>query len=1188
MKFPQLCLILLSITSQVAFHADQTAYAEDQNELYETSVKPLLKSRCFACHGALKQEASLRLDTVPSMLKGGDSGPAIIAGDASTSLILERISAADDSIRMPPEGEPLTAEQIEHIKTWIALGAAAPADDLPEEDPRDHWAFQKIVRPELPVVDSIGESRNPIDQFIAVEQQERGLVPLDPAEKHVLLRRLYIDLTGLPPSREDLHAFLADDRIDAYERVVDRLLDSPQYGERWGRHWMDVWRYSDWYGRRAVPDVLNSYAQIWRWRDWIIRSLNEDKGYDRMVMEMLAADEIAGEDDDNVVATGFLVRNFFRWNYNTWMKDNIEHTGKAFLGLSFNCCHCHDHKYDPLTQEEYFKFRAFFEPLELRHDRVAGEADPGLFQKYTYGTSYKPIQSGAIRIFDEKLDAQTLFYTGGREDSFVKDKPPIEPGPPAFLNHDSFAIVKVDLPPRAWYPGMKDFIRQEELAKRQEAISLASQELSTANTQFAQVLPELEQSVAQAQTARDVAAEAAKSSSVLVNALSGGQSLFVDASQGRRCLINPLNGLKQVDDQTTFSYRLQVIQDGHADIQLSLSLTKGATAGWVCFQNGIIKSYRPGGWEEFEIGKYDVAAGQMQFDVSYQIKPSQNQMLVTVKSSDGETTFAENVPTALNGWDKSKNAEHGILVDVRTGTRTVFDDLMFAQVTETSGTGAETSKPTVRFDFEAPLYGTEKDLIGIEDWTEAPFTVAPATSVVSSQMTDSSELKAAELALQQAQRKLDAAKGLVDVAQQKLASAEMESASLKAKIDADSYRYLNTLPGGEPVAEIDDANSDALMIAAARSEREANLAAARLTQVTASQALAAAEAMEMTDEKRSPAITQAQAQLTSANTAVANAETALATDTTEYTPLGPQYPTQSTGRRTALAKWIASEENPLTARVAVNHIWLRHFGRGIVTTPAEFGRNGARPTHQQLLDWLAAELIANNWKMKPIHRLIVTSQAYRRKSYTGMSDHPNLAIDRDNVYLWRFNSTRMEAEVVRDSLLASAKQLDRTFGGKEVEQTEGLTNWRRSVYFSQHGEEKMMFLDLFDAPDACDCYRRSSSVRPQQALALTNSALVQKLGRLLARDLSTVPISDEDFVIAAFEQILTRSPSHAELELSRNYLLKQKAVFEQAEPEVIAQQVEGETIPASTDPQLRARETLAQALFNHTDFVTIR
>src|SRR5262249_41994248 len=161
--------------------------------------------------------------------------------------------------------------------------------------------------------------------------------------------------------------------------------------------------------------VMNSYPRIFRWRDWIVRSLNQDKGYDRMVVEMLAADEVAPDEDETIVATGFLVRNWYKWNYNSWMKDQVEHTGKAFLGLTLNCSKCPDHKYAPIPREEFFKSRAFFEPLELRHDRVPGEPDPGPFQKYVYAKSYGPITSGMIRVFDEKLDAKTFLYTGGDE-----------------------------------------------------------------------------------------------------------------------------------------------------------------------------------------------------------------------------------------------------------------------------------------------------------------------------------------------------------------------------------------------------------------------------------------------------------------------------------------------------------------------------------------------------------------------------------------------------------------------------------------------------------------------------------------------------------------------------------------------------------------------------------------------------
>ncbi len=1194
MKYRQLYLFLFVVVS-LPWRIEQSGIAGETDDVYESQIKPLLKSRCYACHGALKQQAGLRLDAASLIQKGGDSGPAIIAGQPAKSPIVERVSESDLSLRMPPEGKPLTAEQIALLSRWIEQGAVAPADELPEADPREHWSFKPLVRPALPAIVATQGISNPVDLFLAAEQEKRELIPLDEAEKHVLLRRVYLDLIGLPPSRDELHEFLADDRDEAYERVVDRLLNSPQYGERWGRHWMDVWRYSDWYGRRAVPDVLNSYAQIWRWRDWIVRSLNEDKGYDRMVMEMLAADEIAGDDDANVVATGFLVRNFFRWNYNTWMKDNIEHTGKAFLGLSFNCCHCHDHKYDPLTQEEYFKFRAFFEPLELRHDRAPGEADPGVYPKYVYGSSYKPIQSGAIRIFDEKLEAQTFFYTGGEERNIVKDRPAIAPAPPALLSASSFEIAKVDLPPRAWYPALKSFVQNEELAARQAAIDVAAQEVLAVQTQFAQVQPGLEQSLAQAMAAYQQAEAAAKTSGTLVKALSGSQSLFIDATQGRRALINPLDNLKQLDDQTILSYRLYIIEDGHTDIQLCLDLLKGATGGWIDFRQGTIKTYRPGTFEEIEIGRYDMAAGQNHFEVVCRLQPSKNQMLLTVTSVADKKVLVDNAAGALNGWNKSQHAAHGLLVDVRTGTQAVYDDIAF-----TLQDAAVENSASLRFDFEHPAYPADRDLLGIEGWSEAPYTATPATSVVASHWTHAPELKSAEQGYRQAQRRLDAAKGLVDAAQGKLNSAQSEMESLKAKFIADRYRYLGELPGADKnavsvVVDIDPAKIDELMKQASRAERMAKLEAVRHSLTVAQQAFAAAEILPEADAKRGAALATAQQQLTAATAAIQQAEKDLAAETTNYSPLGPQYPAQSTGRRTALAKWIANAENPLTARVAVNHIWLRHFGRGIVTTPAEFGRNGARPTHRELLDWLAAELIDNGWRMKPIHRLLVTSQAYCRKSVVGAAEHPNLAIDRDNVYLWRFNPVRMEAEVVRDSLLASAGELKNSFGGKEIEQSEGLTDWRRSIYFSQHGEEKMMFLDLFDAPDACDCYRRTSSVRPQQALALSNSELVLKLGRLLARRLSnltdtnsTAMVTDDEFIIAAFEQVLSRSPKEAELTLSRHYLSRQRTLFEQAGATALAQVVEGETVPAATNPQLRARESFVQALFNHSDFVTIR
>ncbi|MCH7988080.1 MAG: DUF1549 domain-containing protein, partial [Planctomycetes bacterium] len=449
---------------------------------YLREIKPILAARCFACHGALKQESGLRLDTGALIRKGGDGGPVVVLGNVKNSSLLQRVSATDESERMPSLGKPLTPEQIELIKRWIEQGATSPADEQPEEDPKLHWAFQRPVRPTVPKVSRSRWVYNPVDAFIAAEHERRNLKPNSPAAKHVLLRRVTLDLIGLPPTRQEYHAFLADDSPKAYEKLVNRLLDSRQYGERWGRHWMDVWRYSDWYGRRTVNDVRNSYPHIWRWRDWIINSLNDDKGYDRMIMEMLAADEIAPEDDEAIVATGFIVRNWFSLNYDQWMKDLVEHTGKAFLGIRMNCAHCHDHKYDPISQEEYFRFRAFFEPIELRHDRVPG--GPALTQYKRYvpgsGASLKPIKAGLARIFDFDLNAETYMYRLGDARDRFQDEPPVSPGAPAFLGGDTLQIKTIDLPPSAWYPGLKSFVRKEETAQRKKAIETAETALANA------------------------------------------------------------------------------------------------------------------------------------------------------------------------------------------------------------------------------------------------------------------------------------------------------------------------------------------------------------------------------------------------------------------------------------------------------------------------------------------------------------------------------------------------------------------------------------------------------------------------------------------------------------------------------------------------------------------------------------
>ena len=323
---------------------------------YTEQIKPILAAKCYACHGALKQESGLRLDASSLVRKGGDTGAIIIAGAAAKSVLIQRVSSQDAGERMPPEGEgePLSPQQIALLERWVDQGAIAPDEPVPP-DPRKHWAYQPPKRREIPKPENHAWVGNGVDAFLAARHQEIGLTPAPPAPKEVLLRRLYLDLVGLPPAQAELHEFLGDSSPQAYQRVVDRLLESPLYGERWGRHWMDVWRYSDWTG--FGNEIRYGQRHIWRWRDWIVESLNRDKGYDRMILEMLAADELAPKDEAAIRATGFLARNWYKFDRNTWLDETIEHTGKAFLATTFKCAKCHDHKYDPISQQEYYRLR---------------------------------------------------------------------------------------------------------------------------------------------------------------------------------------------------------------------------------------------------------------------------------------------------------------------------------------------------------------------------------------------------------------------------------------------------------------------------------------------------------------------------------------------------------------------------------------------------------------------------------------------------------------------------------------------------------------------------------------------------------------------------------------------------------------------------------------------------------------
>lgn len=905
---------------------------------YTEHVKPLLAEKCIACHGPLRSEAGLRLDAAVFINKGSEEHAVVSKDEPSASLILQRISTDDSDQRMPPEGEGvrLTPAELAIIEQWISDGAPAPTDETYVASPREHWAYQPIVRPEIPQAPAFRNVRavasdtrdatdastaidaGAIDRLLTQLQYQRGVSRALAADRETWLRRVTLGLNGLPPTVDEIVSFVNDQAPDAKDKVVDRLLARPAHGERWGRHWMDVWRYSDWDGYKE--ELRGSQRHIWHWRDWIIESINASKPYDQMIIEMLAADEVAPNDKAALRATGFLARNYHRSNRNIWLDATVEHTAKAFLGMTLACARCHDHKFDPLTQEEYYRFRAIFEPHEVRTQQLAGEPDT--------------TKAGIPRAFDAKPEAKTFLFVRGNEKQPQSDKP-IAPGMPAVLDVP-YQLTSVPLPRTAYRPAL---------------------------------LPEVE-----------------------ANAIEAA-------------------------------------------------------------------------WQKFESAR----------------------------------TAAEPKLKAL------RDAAHA---------------------------AAAAGKP------EAMAAPPEQLSIELQP-SDALDPIAQALL----------ETHAAEAAL----------------------------VALRARYVADHAK----------VQQLPEEQLKPLVEKAAAAEQRSNLLAAQIALQATVEKLASANAANLKAKKKDAAITQAEKNLQTQREAFTKARDAAAQPPTTYTPVGEVYPQESTGRRLALARWIIDQRNPLTARVAANHIWARHFGVPLVDDVSDFGLRAKQPITRSLLDWMADELRSSGFDMKRLHRHIALSQTYGLASTTTDGHAQYVASsDPENRLFWHVPVRRLDAEEIRDSLLAVCGQLDRRVSGPDLSEDEGEKIPRRSVYFRHAYEKQVALLVLFDGASPNECYRRSPSILPQQALALANSQLSRDLSRRLGEQLhnqcetqfetknqsdgQTNIASSESSVRRFIDQLflaaLSRAPSTAERETCVKFL--------------------NDVQPGETP--LARRQSLAHALINHNDFVVAR
>ncbi len=410
---------------------------------YAADVKPVLVKHCISCHGAEKQKSGLRLDSLEFARQGGDSGPAVEPGKSAESLLFQAVSGAEGIAAMPPKGQPrLTDDEIAILKAWIDQGAKAPVEGAVKVAVKgaDHWAFKPVVRPPVPEVVNSTWVRNPIDAFVLARLEKQSLHPSPETDRVTLIRRLSFDLLGLPPSTADVDAFVADTNPDAYDRLVDKLLSSPHYGERWGRHWLDLARYADSNG--FTRDFARS---IWKYRDWVVDNVNRDLPFDEFTIEQFAGDMLPGATPEQRIATGFHRNTTINEEGGTdpeqfrveSVVDRVNTTGVVFLGLTVGCAQCHEHKYDPISQREYYQLFAFLNNAdEPRFDvPTAEQIAAGLPQKRAelhrqIAKLEKQLQSQA----DEFQQSLTVWETALTEE----DKKKL---PPEVLNTVNLALV---------------------------------------------------------------------------------------------------------------------------------------------------------------------------------------------------------------------------------------------------------------------------------------------------------------------------------------------------------------------------------------------------------------------------------------------------------------------------------------------------------------------------------------------------------------------------------------------------------------------------------------------------------------------------------------------------------------------------------------------------------------------------
>ena len=1093
---------------------------------FEREIRPILLARCFACHGAKKQESGLRLDIKKAAFDGGDSGKAIVPGKSKQSEFIRRVTSDNKDERMPPEGKPLTDEQIAKLTRWIDQGAVWPDDGKSLAAKSDHWAFQPVVRPPLPDLKS-KDNTHPIDAFILARLAEEGLKPSRIADRSTLLRRLSQDLTGLPPSAVEIEEFLKDTRPDAYERLVDRLLDSQHYGELWAQYWLDLARYADSDGYEKDLPRPNA----WRWRDWVIDAINRDLPYDQFAVQQIAGDLLAGGARSPLIATGFHRNSLTnreggvdQEEYRVKaVKDRLSTTLTAMMALTIGCAECHSHKYDPITQREYYGLYAFFNNADEKD--ITAEPTADILAKFETDKAAHEKKIADVRA---KLDAEKPELEERLAAWEQQRRNKVAWSPVKILSLKSAAGSKLEEQPdgsilvSGTNPANDRFtVVAETTLSKVTAIRL--------ETLSDKSLPA--QGPGRADDGGFVLSHFAVASAPKDSAIMPGslllQNALADAEMPRFGIVGALNS----DKATGWAIGPANGKNPTAVFEVASESLKPAWLG-----NKLVNGSQDGSTQTFNFFYQSTvpAAGTIdRFKVFTMAKAGATFGIHLIRPTGGNSF------KIVYRQDYKADGKHGIKEYQLPKPWQVRRGDVFAH----SGNGGPVYRVVKTEDVlfhpvqNFPMQGVTVDLTKYpvfaekRDYAMQVFfnPLVTATDFIKPEWND----RGATLTF------------------------TLVHNYTKPKHTLGRFR-LTVTDAVDPLGKKKDTSvpDDVLAILKVEPQERTFKAADRLLDFFAA-----------IDKKTAPIKRQLEDLKKKAPkkpTAVAHVMTPRSSlrkssihrrgnflDKGDEVPIHtPAFLPKMLARselpdRLDLARWIFDRSNPLTARVAVNHIWAKLFGRGIVKTTEDFGTQGEPPTHPKLLDWLADEFGRLGWSRKALIKLIVTSRTYRRSS----AFRPELT-DRDpqNLLLARQNRYRLDAERIRDQYLAVGGLLNRRTGGPSfrpelpsgVAQIQFTNKWvadkgavayRRSLYIHLQRNLMLPMLMTFDHPDSIVvCTRRERSNTPLQALTLLNAPLffesAQSLGRQLVADRSATP---EQRIRRAFLAAVSREPNRNEL-----------------------------------------------------------